>query len=281
MRCWIGLVCVGILTAQTPKAKLDDPAVIARGQKIFSGTCGIYFCHGSGGLGGRAPHLAGRKWDTDAVFKIVKEGSANRLMPSFKDQMNDDQIWSAIAYVLTLGSGAAASQPTASTPSEEPSVPAKPTDPNAGDPEAGRSIFFDASNAQHCSICHQHGGRGTSVGPDLTAVAKRPAAEILQDILDPDARLGAQPVTVVTKSGERVMGMARQETRELIRIYDLRALPPVLRTIYKDQIVSTTLEKKSPMPGDYGQTFSRKQLLDLVAFLKGIPVSPAELAPPP
>ena len=34
------------------------------------------------------------------------------------------------------------------------------------------------------------------------AIARRPASEILQDILDPDARLGAQPVTVVTKSGE-------------------------------------------------------------------------------
>jgi putative heme-binding domain-containing protein len=278
MRGWIGLLCAGILAAQAPQAKLDDPAVIARGQKTFSATCGIYFCHGTGGQGGRAPHLAGRQWDPAAVFKLVKEGSSNRLMPSFKDQLSDDQIWSVIAYVLTLGSGAVS--PLAAAPPAEPAVPTKPADPNNGDPEAGRALFFDASNAKHCSICHQLGGRGTPVGPDLTAVAKRPAAEILQDILDPDARLGAQPVTVVTQSGEKVTGIQRQETRELIRIYDLRSLPPVLRTIYKDQIASTTPEKKSPMPGDYGQILSRKQLLDLVAFLKGAPVNPADLAPP-
>jgi putative heme-binding domain-containing protein len=278
MRCWMGPLCAGILAAQTPQVKLDDPAVIARGQKTFSATCGIYFCHGTGGQGGRAPHLAGRKWDPAAVFKLVQEGSSNRLMPSFKDQLSDDQIWSVIAYVLTLGSGA--SPPPIPAPPSEPAVPTKPADPNNGDPEAGRALFFDASSARHCSICHQYGGRGTPVGPDLTAVSKRPASEILQDILDPDARLAAQPVTVVTKTGENVMGMPRQETRDLLRIYDLRSLPPVLRTIYKDQIASTTPEKKSPMPGDYGQTLSRKQLLDLVAFLKGVPVSPADLAPP-
>ena len=279
MRCWIGLVCAGILVAQAPKAKLDNPAVAQRGQKTFAATCGIYFCHGSGGLGGRAPHLAGRKWDPGAVYKIVQEGSANRLMPAFKDQLSDDQIWSVIAYVLTLGSGAA-TPPATAAPSAEPAVPTKPADPNNGDPEAGRTIFFDASNATHCSICHQYSGRGTPVGPDLTTVARRPASEILRDILDPDARLGSQPVTVVTKSGEKVMGIQRQETRDLIRMYDLRSLPPVLRTIYKDQIASLTPEKKSPMPGDYGQILTRKQLLDLVAFLKGAPVSPADLDTP-
>ena len=111
------------------------------------------------------------------------------------------------------------------------------------------------------------------VAPDLMSVAAKPAREILRDILEPDARLAVPVLTVLTKSGQRVTGLKKQETRELIRIYDMAGLPPVLRTIYRDQIESMTPERRSPMPGDYGRLFTRKQLLDLVAFLKSEPVA--------
>ena len=277
------VILVATLHAQTPPVKLDDPAVISSGNSIFASTCAVGYCHGKEGKAGRGPRLAGRKLDPSYVFITVTNGINKSLMPSFKSQLSPDQIWSVVAYILTLsGDGSAPSLATTSS-REAPQPPAtapliaKPSDPNAGDPEAGRALFFDASNSKHCAGCHQFQGRGNDVGPDLTAIASRPPKQILQDIVDPDARLSAEVVTVLTKSGERITGVKKQEARDRIRLYDTSSLPPVLRTIYKDQIQSVTPERQSPMPHDYGKVFTPKQLLNLISLFKSAPVSPNEL----
>ena len=269
MRLLGTLFCGAALWTQAPSVKLDDPAVIARGNSVFATTCGIGYCHGKEGRAGRGPRLAGKKWEKAYLFKTISAGVNNSLMPAFKGQLSTDEIWSVVAYILALSGegGPSGAAPDPAAPSE-PGPRPKVADPNAGDPEAGRAIFFDSSNPKRCAACHQFQGRGADVGPDLTGLSGRPAREILRDILEPDARLAIEPVTVVTKSGERITGVKKQDTRELIRIYDTRSLPPVLRTVYKDQIASILPEVRSPMPGDYGQIFTRKQLLDLVAFLK-------------
>lgn len=266
--------------AQAPTVKLDDAAVIGRGSSIFATTCGIGYCHGKEGRAGRGPRLAGRKLDQDYLFKTISNGVNNSLMPAFKSQLSAEDIWSVVAYILSLSGGSAAAPATPEAAASPGAAPAhsKPANPNDGDPEAGRALFFDASNPKHCAVCHQFQGRGADVAPDLTAVGAKPAREILRDIVEPDAQLAVQPVTVTTKSGQRFTGVKKQETRELFRVYDMTALPPVLRTIYKDQIQSVVPERHSPMPGDYGRFYTRKQLLDLVAFLKSAPVSPEEVS---
>ena len=265
------LLCVGLLGAQ-------EPGAAARGSAIFSEKCGIGYCHGKEGRAGRGPRLAGRKFDKDYLFRTVSEGVNNSLMPAFKGQLSTADIHAVVAYILSLSGAGLDSRPPTAEPPPPPSQPASgprssASDPNAGDPEAGRAIFYDASSARRCAACHQFQGRGSDAGPDLTSIAGRPAREILGDIIDPDARLSAEPVTVLIKSGQRFTGLKKQESRELVRIYDMGALPPVLRTIYKDQIESLAPERHSPMPGDYGRRLTRKQLLDLVAFLKSAPVA--------
>ena len=276
----LGLVLVvALLSAQTTTVKLDEPAVIARGRTIFGTTCGIGYCHGKEGRAGHGPRLAGRKWEKEQLFKTISGGVGNSLMPAFKGQLSTGDIWSVVAYILTLSDGGASAEPVPPGGASDAvtGTPAKPSDPNAGDPEAGRALFFESSNPKRCAACHQYQGRGADVAPDLTAVAARPPREILLDIVDPDARLTAPVLTVLTKSGQRVTGLKKQETREFIRVYDMAGLPPVLRTIYRDQIDTVTPEQRSPMPGDYGRLFTRKQLLDLVAFLKAQPVAPGEV----
>ena len=46
------------------------------------------------------------------------------------------------------------------------------------------------------------------------------------------------------------------------------ALPPVSRAFLKSEVDKTEKLKTSVMPDYYGTRYSRKQLLDLVAFLK-------------
>ncbi|MBI3667335.1 MAG: c-type cytochrome [Acidobacteria bacterium] len=276
MRRSLILASGALLWAQAPTVKLEDPAVISKGSNIFGARCGIGYCHGKEGRAGRGPRLAGRKLDKTYLFTTISNGTGNSAMPAFKAQLSTDEIWSVVAYILSLsGEGAGPAASPASPPA--PAAPAKPADPNSGDPEAGRALFFDASNPKNCAACHRFQGRGADVGPDLTAAFSRPPREILRDIIEPGSRLAVESITVVTKSGERITGLEKQETPEFLRLYDTSALPPVLRTIYKDQIEKVTPERHSPMPSDYGRVFTRKQLLDLVSFLKSISLAPGEL----
>ncbi len=262
------LLCVLCVFARNVRAAQTDAAPIRRGASIFATTCGIGYCHGKEGRAGRGPRLADKKWDRDYLQKTISEGVNNSLMPPFKNQLSPEDISAVVAYILSLSGDKIPSDTSPAPSAEPPKVQPKPADPNAGDPEAGRALFFDASNPKRCSACHQFRGRGTDAGPDLTAISARPAPEILQDIVDPDARLAVDPITVITKSGETIIGVKKQETRDSLRIYDTRSLPPVLHTLYKDQIQSIKPHRHSPMPADYSRLFTRKQLLDLVAFLK-------------
>lgn len=200
------LVVLALALAQAPE--------IEKGSAIFAASCGIGYCHGKQGAASRGPRLAGRKFDRDYLLKVVTEGAGSGNMPSFAKLYSKSEIASVVAYILSLSG------------SLPPTPDPRPPTPAAG--AAGESIF-----RERCSPCHQYQGKGGDVGPDLTAQANRRPDEILQDILNPTARLSVQPVEVLTKAGERVQGIKKQETPELIRIYDTAGLPPVLRTIYK------------------------------------------------
>jgi putative heme-binding domain-containing protein len=256
------MIPVALLWALAAQVKPQDPSVVAKGSAIFAAKCGIGYCHGKEGAAGRGPRLAGHKFETEYLEKVIRDGAGNSQMPAFKDQLSGPEIGAVVAYILSL------SEDRSSTPA--PEVGLEPAGPAAPDPavEAGRALFFDSANPRRCSQCHQYQGQGADVGPDLTAVASRPAEDILRDILEPDARLAVQPVAVVTRSGERIGGVKQRQTGEFLRIYDTGSLPPVLRTVYKDQIVSVTPEARSPMPSDYGKTLDSEQLQNLVKFLK-------------
>ena len=242
------LVVLALALAQAPE--------IEKGSAIFASSCGIGYCHGKQGAASRGPRLAGRKFDRDYLLKVVTEGSGNGNMPSFAKLYSKTEIAAVVSYILSLsGSSPPTNDPRPSTPAAGPVAGA-----------AGEPIF-----RERCSPCHQYQGKGGEVGPDLTAQANRRPDEILHDILNPNARLSVQPVDVLTKAGERVQGIKKQETPELIRIYDTAGMPPVLRTIYKDQVQSITPVATSPMPADFGRTLTEQQLRNLVTFLRGSP----------
>jgi putative heme-binding domain-containing protein len=57
-----------------------------------------------------------------------------------------------------------------------------------GDARRGEKLFW--SPALSCGGCHQVGGRGTAVGPDLSAIGKlRSRADLLESILEPSRRI--------------------------------------------------------------------------------------------
>lgn len=235
-------------------ALAQEASVVSRGAAIFANSCGIGYCHGKAGAASRGPRLAGRKFDRDYLTKVIAEGAANGNMPAFSKQYSKDDIAAVVTYLLSLSG----SSPAAVSEAAPPAAAEK------DEFAAGRTVFLE-----RCAACHAVRGQGGEVGPDLTAQAGRDPKQIRRDIVEPDARLSVAPIVVMTKSGEQLRGVRKQETRELLRIYDTSALPPVLRTIYQDQIQSVTAGTDSPMPRDFGAVLTPQQLADLVSFLRG------------
>ena len=89
---------------KTAGVDLRDPAVIAKGVEIISGTCGGY-CHGSQGRGGKAPSLRNRTDLTaDMLHTTITFGRkrAGHLMPAWGGALSDEKIWTAVAGIISL-----------------------------------------------------------------------------------------------------------------------------------------------------------------------------------
>ena len=99
--------------AETKKNPLaSDAKTLAAGKAIFKDKC--QRCHGPGGLGDGpdadpdATDLdltnakrAARNDDGTVYYKVL-HGRKRPKMPAFKDELNDEQIWTVLTYVQSL-----------------------------------------------------------------------------------------------------------------------------------------------------------------------------------
>ncbi len=101
------IACLGFGTeCQAQKPDLKDPATIAAGRTLFQEKQCAY-CHGADGNGGI--RLAGRDdLDAASVFQTITDGRSTgvRRMPSWSGILTEDEIWQAVAYVMSLAASA-------------------------------------------------------------------------------------------------------------------------------------------------------------------------------
>jgi putative heme-binding domain-containing protein len=282
------LHCCSFALAQTAvlpsSLNLSDPKVIAAGAALFAKNCSVGYCHGAAGRAGRGPRLRGREWEKDYLFRVTYDGIPNSSMPAWKARLTETEIGSIVAYVLSLSKLTSDAVDPAGVPAAAPNPVAQPLAGDAssglarrdrddglrGDPEKGKTLFFDSSNDFNCGVCHKVRGAGGEVGPDLSQIHQRPAREILRDIILPSAALspGRPLLKVALKTGESIQGIKVEESSSQLKIYDMESLPPVLRTLAKDQIQTQEAQGRSAMPEKYGEMFTVKQLLDIIAFIR-------------
>src|SRR3970282_1294002 len=122
------------------------------------------------------------------VFDVVQRGIEGSIMPP--SLAADNEIWAIVAYLRSVGT-----------------VP--PFANDRGDAVRGRRIFSSA-----CARCHRAHESGGAIGPDLSRIAMARSREALvRAIRDPSASVerGYRAVTLVTKNGERIQGVAKNE----------------------------------------------------------------------
>ena len=67
--------------------------------------------------------------------------------------------------------------------------------------------------AKNCAVCHQIGGKGAVIGPQLDGIGGRGLERILEDVLDPNRNVDKafRSTLLVLKDGEVASGLLRRE----------------------------------------------------------------------
>lgn len=116
-----------------------------------------------------------------------------------------------------------------------------------------------------CASCHRIGNEGARLGPELTGAGKNGIRYLLENIIDPDAVIGAdyQATIIRTKGGDVLSGLLASQSNSAI----------VLRTTAGDttialsDIESKETSKKSLMPEGLLETLSDREQIELLKFL--------------
>jgi putative heme-binding domain-containing protein len=136
----------------------------------------------------------------------------------------------------------------------------------AGDPERGSRLFFDAEKVK-CSKCHRIGNQGDRIGPELTGVGARfSRIHIVESILEPSRTVatGYQTIAVVLSDGRVLAGIKIAETESTLTLGDNQGKS---HTVAKTDIEEQTTQSQSTMPDGLVKQLTVDQFVDLIAFL--------------
>ena len=254
----LGLCSARVATAQdrsAPRAEQrpaknpfeGNPQAISNGGAMFRTRCAG--CHGPDARGYLGPDLTAF-WAAggtdDRMFDIVRRGvPGTEMTPADPLRVLDKDIWQVLAYVRTL-SGV-------------------PTDASTGDARNGEQVF-----RANCSSCHRVNGRGGQLGPDLSRIGSgRPRAGLLRKLRGSSdfIRPGYEPVTIVTREGDRIRGIKKNEDEFSIQIMDARER---LQGYLKTNLTAVTIDKESLMPVYGPDRLNDRDLDDLLQYLTAL-----------
>ena len=126
---------------------------------------------------------------------------------------------------------------------------------------AGQAIF-----TTHCALCHQIGGQGKLVGPQLDGAKNRGAERLCEDILDPNRAV--DPVFHLhiykLKDATVLAGLQRREEGATLVLADAAGQE---HSIEKSQIAENSESALSLMPAAFGEAIPEADFLNLLAFL--------------
>jgi len=258
------LLIVPALAAAEARPPRVTAGELTRGERLFQDECAS--CHGPGGEGGRGAPLAvprlTRAADFEGLTKLIKGGVEGTEMPAAR--LDGEQVKMVAAWVLRLGR--------------------RPAQRVPGDRVRGEALFRGKGG---CVLCHAVGGRGGTLGPELSEVGlRRGAAYLRAALLDPEADVPRSSISyradvnltqnflavrVVTADHREVAGVRVNEDTFSIQIRDVSG---AVHSFWKAELAELHKEwGRSPMPS-YRDALDEAAVDDLVAFMAGLRGSP-------
>ena len=129
------------------------------------------------------------------------------------------------------------------------------------DAKAGALVFKN-----NCAICHQMGGMGAKIGPQLDGIGGRGLDRLLEDILDPSRNvdIAMRSTTLYMKDGRTVSGLVLREEGAVIVMADVQGKE---QRIPKADVDERRISLLSPMPANMADTIKEQDFHNLMAFL--------------
>ena len=221
---------------------LNNKESIRSGMSLYRRFCGE--CHALDATGYRGPNLIAYMANgaaDEAMFQVIRKGVPGTEMP--QSNRPDHEILQIIAYLRNIGTVA----PAETMP--------------AGNLANGQQLF-----AKQCQTCHRVAGKGGRLGPDLSRIgAARTPAALVREIRTPHEWIPPawETVTIVTKDGQKIRGIKKNEDPFSIQVMDTRERIQG----YLKSNVDVTLEKTSLMPAFDAKRLPDSDLTDLVGYL--------------
>lgn len=127
----------------------------------------------------------------------------------------------------------------------------------------GQALFV-----KHCQTCHQIGGQGTVIGPQLDGIGERGLERIVEDVLDPNRNVDPAFVTTVyvLKDGKILNGLFRRQEGKTIVMADNTGKEI---SIMEDQVEEQRKSPSSLMPSNVNTIMTEPEFYDLLAYLLG------------
>lgn len=137
--------------------------------------------------------------------------------------------------------------------------------------EQGRLIF-----EKHCQNCHQIGGKGELVGPQLDGIGNRGKARLFEDTLDPNQNVDVafHTMTIITTEGKVVTGLFRRKEGDQWILADVKGKE---FSIPAESIEESRKSPLSLMPENIARELPPQ---DFYALMKYLLEQTAPLSPP-
>ncbi|MDB4640233.1 c-type cytochrome [Pirellulaceae bacterium] len=129
----------------------------------------------------------------------------------------------------------------------------------------GREIYLQAQ----CSGCHRKNDFGAQIGPDLSTVGKRyDRAALLESLIEPSKQIDPKYAlsSYALLSGKTYTGRVHGVNKTTITL-ETDPLRQTTVVIQRDEIEATKPSVLSPMPTGLLNTFSKREITDLLAYL--------------
>jgi putative heme-binding domain-containing protein len=118
-----------------------------------------------------------------------------------------------------------------------------------------------------CASCHQFGGIGHAVGPDLKALTDKSGQAMLTAILDPNAAVESKYTYYIvdTRDDRMITGLIAEETSASVRILQANGVSETVRRIDIKEMKSSRM---SMMPEGMEMGMTAQDLADLIKYIQ-------------
>jgi len=128
--------------------------------------------------------------------------------------------------------------------------------------DIGKRVF-----QERCANCHQLGGQGKVVGPQLDGAIVRTIDRLCEDILWPNRNVDEafRITNVLMDDGETISGLILDRTDKALEIIDQAGRA---QRVSRDEVEQEKISKLSLMPGNFEELISDEELASLIGYMK-------------